>query len=139
MQLVLRRTYHERGTNGVIFIEGKNLPLCNSIELPWRNNERNRSCIPEGNYTLQKRFSAKHQWHLQVTNVPGRSLILIHKGNNALKELRGCIAPVSKVTGQGIGINSGPAFVKLMHRVSKALAEKETILLTIVGETNTCN
>lgn len=88
MQILLRRTYLERGTNGVIFIEGKNLPLCNSIELPWRNNERNRSCIPEGTYTLQKRFSAKHLWHLHLTDVPERSLILIHKGNNALKELR---------------------------------------------------
>lgn len=46
-------------------------------------------------------------------NVKNRDLILIHPANDALKELNGCIAPVSEFTGEGKGIRSRIAFVRL--------------------------
>ena len=124
MELVLIRTYHSQGVNGVIFFNG--VRICYSIELPWRNNVRGISCIPEGSYTISKRRSRKYGPHLWIRNVPGRELILIHPANNAIKELRGCIAPVSEITGPGTGILSRKAMRKLLELVRK---EKEIQLI----------
>jgi hypothetical protein len=72
---------------------------CDTLELPWRDNERNVSCIPEGVYAVVPRHSPKYGNHLHVTGVDGRSLILIHWGNYAASanprtgtpDIRGCI------------------------------------------------
>lgn len=93
MELYLKRTYFPEGCNGAIFWQGQ--MICASIELPWKDNQREVSCIPEGRYPLVKRYSPKFKWHLWVKEVKGRSLILMHPANDAQKELRGCIAPVS--------------------------------------------
>ena len=93
MELELIRTYFPNGTNGELYHAGSR--LCFTIELPWKDNHAGVSCIPEGRYALVKRYSQKFHWHLQLNAVPGRDAILIHPANNALLELRGCIAPVS--------------------------------------------
>lgn len=49
-----------------------------------------------------------------VCNVPGREEIFIHPANDAMRELKGCIAPVSKIIGEGLGSNSRKAFRKFM-------------------------
>jgi hypothetical protein len=72
-----------------------------SIELPWKDNHTGVSCIPKRKYELVKRWSPKFNRHLQIMNVPGRGLILIHPANEALPELKGCIAPVFFLTGGG--------------------------------------
>lgn len=82
-------------THGILKLvdpAGKILFECFSLELPWRNNEVERSCIPTGTYTLLHRTSPRFGKHLHVTNVPGRSFILIHPANY-VSQLRGCIAP----------------------------------------------
>jgi hypothetical protein len=43
---------------------------------------------------------------LQILNVPGREYILIHPADEALRELKGCIAPVRLLTGAGKGMCS---------------------------------
>ena len=105
--------------------------MCHTIELPWKNNERRVSCIPEGEYFIVKRYSPKFKWHLHVVDVPNRSFILFHPANNALKELNGCIAPVTKLTGPGLGLLSRKAFEKLKDQVYKALENKESVLLIV--------
>ena len=129
MVLVLTRTYFPEGTNGKLECEGR--LICNTIELPWRNNERRVSCIPEGEYFIEKRYSLKFKWHLHVLDVENRSLILFHPANNALKELNGCIAPVTKLSGPGLGLLSRKAFKKLKDQVYKALERKESVLLIV--------
>ena len=129
MVLVLTRTYFPEGTNGKLECEGR--LICNTIELPWRNNERRVSCIPEGEYFIEKRYSLKFKWHLHVLDVENRSLILFHPANNALKELNGCIAPVTKLSGPGLGLFSRKAFTKLKDQVYKALERKESVLLIV--------
>jgi hypothetical protein len=128
MELVLIRTYHTNGTNGTLTIN--NSFQCYTIELPWVNNLPRRSCIPEGRYELKKRYSPKFKDHLLVQGVPGRSLVLLHPANDALTELKGCIAPVSSLDGAGKGSQSRKAFKKLLQLVYKAL-ELETVYLTI--------
>ena len=53
MVLELTRTYFPNGTNGKLECKGKS--ICNTIELPWRENETRVSCIPEGKYFIKKR------------------------------------------------------------------------------------
>ncbi|MBA4283854.1 MAG: hypothetical protein C0432_06150 [Candidatus Puniceispirillum sp.] len=129
MVLELSRTYFPDGTNGKLECEGKF--ICNTIELPWKNNETKVSCIPEGKYFIKKRYSNKFKWHLEVTNVANRSLILFHPANNAMQELKGCIAPVTKLSGPGLGLMSRKAFAKLKDLVYKALDNKESVELIV--------
>ena len=129
MVISITRTYFPEGTNGKLECDGK--LICNTIELPWKMNETKVSCIPEGKYFIRKRYSRKFQWHLEVLDVLNRSLILFHPANNALKELNGCIAPVTKLSGPGLGLMSRKAFDKLKSLIYKALYRKESIELIV--------
>ena len=100
----LQRFYRDGWTDGLIFIKG--VLLCRSIELGWANNERNISCVPEGVYPVAIIQHPKFGECLQINGVKGRSGILIHVANDARKELRGCIAPVFSLTGNGKGQHS---------------------------------
>lgn len=133
MHITIHRTYHAEGTNGLLTMGANSEPLCYTIELPWRNNELNRSCIPEGTYVLKRRYSPKFRWHLEVKDVPGRSYILIHPANHAARELKGCIAPVLLLTGPGTGEQSQQAFDMLIGKLLQALQSRETILLTVIS------
>jgi hypothetical protein len=126
MELELFRTYDPEGTNGEL-----KLVVCNTIELPWLQNERNVSCIPEGRYELRKRFIKKFGLHLLVVDVPDRSWILIHPANDAKTQLKGCIAPVTQLTGPGKGNESRLANEKLKAFVLEALERKEKVFITI--------
>ena len=129
MKLVLQRQYFSSGTNGTLSFNGKE--ICKTIELPWKENQRRISCIPEGIYKVRKRLSSKFKWHLEVMNVKNRDLILFHPANNALKELNGCIAPVSELTGEGKGIRSRIAFERLKETVFPYLEKGFVIELMI--------
>ena len=129
MILKLIRKYNPNGTNSEISLEGKLICFC--IELPWLQNSRGISCIPEGKYELKKRFSQKFKWHLHVANVPGRSFILLHPANDAMKELNGCIAPVSGLTGHGKGSLSRLACEKINSIVFPQLEKQNVVLLEI--------
>jgi hypothetical protein len=129
MVLILKRNYFPDGTNGKLECEGKT--ICNTIELPWKNNERKVSCVPEGKYFLEKRYSTKFKWHIEVKNVANRSGILFHPANNAMQELNGCIAPVTKLSGAGLGLMSRKAFAALKNVVFKALEKNEKVVLII--------
>jgi hypothetical protein len=129
MILFLTRTYFPDGTNGTLVYEGRF--ICYTIELPWKQNETKVSCIPEGEYFISKRHSKKFQWHLEVMDVKNRSLILFHPANNALHELKGCIAPVTKLSGPGLGLMSRKAFTKLKDLAYQALNRKESVVLIV--------
>lgn len=129
MDLLLKRSYYEKGTNGALFINGK--LICFMIELPWQNNQRNISCIPEGTYDIIPRTSPRFRNHLHVQDVSGRSLILIHPANDATKELRGCLSPVSQLSGIGKGWSSRDALKKLLSLCYQVFDRKENVKLTI--------
>jgi hypothetical protein len=134
MELELLRTYFPNGTNGELFYNGKR--ICFTIELPWLNNKSQSSCIPEGRYELVKRYSEKYKDHLMVKAVAKRSLILIHPANDALKELKGCIAPVSILTAEGKGLRSRIAKDKLHKVVYPELAKENKVFITIKSNEN---
>ena len=129
MKPELIRTYFSTGTNGILLLDGA--AICSTIELPWKNNLSPISCIPEGEYKLMKRYSSRFKWHLQLVDVPGRELILIHPANDAITELKGCIAPVSVLTGAGKGNFSQMAFKKITSNLFPILDSGSNIFLTI--------
>ena len=132
MVLSLTRTYFPEGTNGRLDVAGTFIAY--TIELPWKQNGVGISCIPEGKYFIRKRYSCKFQWHLEVLDVHNRSMILLHPANNALVELRGCIAPVGKLSGPGLGLMSRTAFSKLKALVYPVLDRHESVQLSITSK-----
>jgi hypothetical protein len=129
MELELIRTYFPNGTNGVLLHNNKR--VCDSIELPWLDNKQRVSCIPEGRYELTKRYSQRFGWHLLVNNVVNRSYILIHAYNDALKESKGCIAPVSICTGEGKGNNARLSLKKLLAITYTEIEKGNKVFLII--------
>ena len=82
------RTYHEKST--ISKLKAKGLELY-TLELPWKNNAQNVSCIPEGTYKYEVKYSSL--WRREVIwlyNVKDRSAIQVHVGN-FLKDTRGCL------------------------------------------------
>ena len=112
----------DKAVHGRLYV-GEELLAC-TIELPWKQNAKRISCIPEGVYTLRRRYSEKFKWHLVLLEVPERSGILIHPANDALKELQGCIAPVTAITEIGKGSNSRNAMQKVMTAFNQLNTEK---------------
>ena len=129
MVVVLSRSYFPNGTNGKLESDGKF--ICYTIELPRKENETKVSCIPEGEYVIRKRYSRKYNWHLEVVDVPSRKGILLHPANNAQSELKGCIAPVTQISGPGLGLQSRKAFYKLKELVCKVLDRGEEVSLIV--------
>lgn len=132
MELILERAYFKEGTNGTLF--STDLFICYTIELPWANNKRNISCIPEGVYEIIPRFSKRFHHHLILKNVKGRSYILFHPANDAKRDLQGCIAPVTYLSGIGKGLYSKDAMQKLLSLVCQANERTAKITLTIKSQ-----
>lgn len=73
------------------------------IAPPWKNNEENTSCIPQGIFNVIKHNSSDHLNVFEILFVPGRTGILIHPGNYACSvmigkechetETKGCFMP----------------------------------------------
>jgi len=129
--LVLKRIYLNKAVHGRLYM-GEEL-LAYTIELPWRQNARRVSCVPEGVYTLRKRYSEKFKWHLVLLEVPERSGILIHPANDAVKELQGCIAPVTSVIGEGRGTGSRAAMRKVLEAYD-SFRGKNPVIITVTKE-----
>jgi hypothetical protein len=112
-----RLTTSDQGTFGRISLGGK---IFFTGELPWRDNENNKSCIPVGIYQVRWTMSAhfKREMYL-VEGVDDRLGIRIHSanfmGDKSLRlrcQLSGCIAlgeKIAEMAGQKALIVSAPA------------------------------
>ena len=90
--LLIRDTFTEESTIGELFINGER--ICDTLENPYLDNQRNISCIPEGEYPVRIRLpresATRDYMHLLVKDVKDRDYILFHIGNTA-KDTSGCI------------------------------------------------
>ena len=158
--ILTRLETDDEGTRGRLEvlneITGDVVYSCAVLELPWRNNKRDRSCAPAGSYLFKGRTdSPKHpgfvyeEWDDPATpereDVKDRDNTQIHAANLAgdvekgyVAQLLGCIAPgktFTKFPGgvkpagakDQLGISaSGPTLKELL-----AVLNKETFHLTI--------
>lgn len=101
-----------------------------TVELPWRENRRNISCIPTGTYNVLPRHTIDRGHHFILEGIRNRSGVLIHAGN-FYTEIRGCIlvglnhADINK-DGELDVVESKKAMLHLIRLVT------EPIKLTIV-------
>jgi hypothetical protein len=90
--LIIRDTFTDVSIIGKLFIDGE--WMCDTLELPYKDNQRSISSIPAGNYKVRLRYpkdsATRDYLHLLIEDVKDRSYILFHKGNSA-KDTRGCI------------------------------------------------
>ena len=95
MILILDRVYLLDRTLGSILWDGNF--VCKTLELPWKENKRAISCIPEGTYRVIKQppKEARPYKYFRLPDVPGRSGILIHRGAEP-KHSKGCILVASR-------------------------------------------
>lgn len=76
----------DQGTEGLLVSGNYH---CRTLELPWRKNRRQVSCIPAGTYDVEIRLSNKYGRIYWVRKVPNRTYILIHSGNFAGDKKKG--------------------------------------------------
>lgn len=114
--LTLKRIAENKDTTFGVLLEGDE-PICNTVELPWRGNVHDASCIPLGEYICK--FPHPHSGYdtWEITGVPDRAGILIHKGNTSA-QIRGCVLVGQSfdfvIDRRGVA-NSAEAFAKLLR------------------------
>ena len=52
--VLIRDTFTKESTIGKLYINGES--FCDTLENPWLDNQRNISCIPEGQYKVRLRL-----------------------------------------------------------------------------------
>lgn len=121
---LLRIATSDAGTIGDLAVDDFR---CVTLELPWKNNKPDISCIPANEYICRWTLRPKHGWVYQVTNVPNRADILLHCGNFE-KDTEGCILLGSVKDGDAIDNSSATviAFNKLMAGDAFKLSITET-------------
>lgn len=116
------------GTLGDLFLDG-GVFQCKTLELPWRDNAKGKSCLPVGTYIFKWRTdSPKHGecYEMETDDeAPGRDHIQIHSANwagDADKgkkcQLLGCIAP-----GLSVGVLDGQKAVLQSKAATQKLAD----------------
>ena len=81
--IINRLDYQEHQVLGIGFIfDGiKKIWEFKTLELPWKGNLKQVSCIPAGSYPLRKISSPSHGWCFEVIGVQNRANIQIHSAN----------------------------------------------------------
>lgn len=120
--LLVRYESTEQGTFG-------RLLNWHTLELPWGDNQRGVSCIPEGDYKVVWTPSPRlHKSTFRLLGTEPRSGILIHSANLAA-QLQGCIA-----LGERRGVMSGTRCILLSRPAVRAfedLMKQKTFILEI--------
>ena len=130
MNLMLRRMWpFEKCTIGSLFIE--NLFFAFTLEPPWKDNQHEVSCIPQGKYRIQFYPWAKYNSGLFPTlmDVPGRSGIQIHRGNTAA-DTEGCIL-VARKRGEDCIEDSEAAIEDLYLKMVDAYSKGEEVWIEV--------
>lgn len=107
--MLLLRKYKEDITEGKLVYPDDSYTYC--VELPYKDNIPDHSCIPEGQYIVERDHTGKHQFY-RFKHVEGRTNIEIHKGNFT-KDSLGCLLP-NMYLKDGRGFNSEQACNKLL-------------------------
>lgn len=135
--LLIRDEYTAEYTGGYLSVDG--VRFCETLE-PAR--KKIFGSIPEGMYQITLNVQSPKFANVAIyreigykmprlLNVPGREGILIHPGNNAIKDSAGC--PLVGVrTSPGYLSNSRDTFFKLYRKMQEAVGRGENITIQII-------
>ncbi len=116
MRLTIKRIYQDDCTLGVMNYGSFR---CFTLELPYKDNQKNISAIPEGTYKCNKTVSPKFGDCIAVEGVVGRTYIRIHKGNYT-RQIEGCILPGESIA--DIDNDGTPDVTSSVKTLTKLLA-----------------
>ena len=106
--VLVRKWFTSKETIGILYLE--DTPLCYILEL--QEGGQKGQAIPYGKYPIKYSYWAKRAANFpHIYNVPGRSSILIHTGNDR-DDTRGCLLPGYQATENAI-LNSKDAYEDL--------------------------
>lgn len=148
LDLILARTalhFEAKSCTGALSVAGANeRNICYTLEDLVRkdpdpstpHNEAKvwgKTAIPAGRFRIIMRWSPKfHRIMPEITNVPGYTDILIHKGNDAGDTL-GCVLVGDLISNGKIpGGTSTPAFNRLIELLEDAWADGEEIWIQVI-------
>ena len=127
VKILIRRTYEDKQTlsDCLVFNERNGIALrYKGLELPWKDNKRRVSCIPEGVYEAIIHDSPKFGRCVWIQNVPDRSEILIHAANY-VRQLLGCqAAGKSHIDIDGDGLKDVTSSRKTVNEIVALLPNK---------------
>ena len=112
------------------------VPICNTLERPYKNNQHGISCFPPGEYAIKRTIYHKHGYETFEVICPPRERCLFHRGNLG-DDTHGCVLPGEQfepvlnprtgIVEDGI-LASGPAFNQFMKYLE---GESEAKLVVI--------
>lgn len=103
-----------------VLLDFDGVPFAVTLELPWRENQPNQSCIPTGFYQCRRVDSPKFGLTFEVTGVPGRKHILFHPGNLPA-DTSGCILVAeeyAQINGRAGVAQSRRAFEEFLQKTA---------------------
>ena len=139
MEVEIRITYKEKQTEGRLYVYNERNGVgysCDTLELPWLDNQKRISCIPEGEYDVIKHVSPKFGECFWVLNVPDRSEILLHDKVNFVgsknprtqkSDILGCVIPYETsmdIDGDGVRDIAPKSSTVAMQKLLKILPNK---------------
>lgn len=137
-QVLLRRfAYLGQEILGTLIVfdeKGRVLFNCMTIELAYRDNMQNISCVPAGDYPIVFEYSDKFKQNLwEIKGVPGRSECKFHVANY-YRQINGCVGVGREhidMDGDGYpDVSSSTDTLELLH---KAMAPATSGYLRIIG------
>jgi len=106
------------GTFGTLVLP-ENRRCYSTLELPWKGNKKDESCVPSGDYEIEYTWSPHHKnYSYEVLDVPGRSGIRFDIANY-VSQLLGCIAVGMTINNNGIerSIEDSRIAIKAVERL----------------------
>lgn len=131
--ILFRNEFFENAIRGVLFFDGQ---LFSVLEPAWRDNQRNISCIPAGEYEvayMERSASGKYKDVYHILDVPNRGGILQHNGNVPAHTLGCQIMGLKRgvLGGQPAVLNSRSA-LNVLHEITG----RQNYKLIIIGDQN---
>jgi hypothetical protein len=131
---IFRLEYEDKQVLGdcAITESGKDIFLAKSLERADNNNQRNISCIPQGEYLCVLEYSNRFDCDLwEIKGVPNRSECKFHSANY-WHDLNGCIALGTKyldIDNDGFrDVLSSKNTMKKFHKILEGLTEIQLIV-----------
>ena len=126
---IIRRQQLAKSVIGKLSVNGAE--LCWTLELPWKDNKNDISCIPVGFYQGTIRTDGSKGWRIELVGVPKRGNIQIHVGNYP-SDVLGCILLGTDWFYGDAVLNSQSALAKLKQAYEKA-GSPSTINVSVIG------
>jgi len=131
---ILRQEHSDKQTLGYLYIIDNEEILfsCNTLELPWKDNQSNISCVPIGEYKCVLEYSDRFERDLwELKDVPNRSECKFHSANY-FKQLNGCIAlgdSFKDIDGDGYkDVTNSVETMRKFHNILNFLKEIQLII-----------